>query len=222
VNEIWQGPVEDQWDPHQVSSGKVIHRGGKWNVLVESVEIAGQLVKRDIVVHPGAVAVVALNDQDQIFLIRQYRQPVGAYLFETPAGLLDDPTEDPLVAAKRELIEEAGLQSEDWRVLVDFLNSPGGSSEAIRVYLARNASQITSGRVLTGEAEETYLPGTWIDVDKAIELVLAGHLNNPTTVVGVLAVAAARASGWKDLRETASPWLARNHLQSSGRLPIDP
>ena len=221
VSEIWHGPIHDQWDPVQVSSRKLIHRGGKWNVLVESVEIAGQVVQRDIVEHPGAVAVVVLNEDDQIFLIRQYRQPVGAYLFETPAGLLDDPEEPPLAAAQRELMEEAGLQAENWQVLVDFLNSPGGSSEAIRIYLARGASAISSGRIHTGEAEEAHLPGVWIDIGAAVDLVLAGGLNNPTTVVGVLAVAAARADHWTSLRETDSPWLARDHLHVAGRLPIE-
>lgn len=221
MSEIWHGPVHDQWDPLEISSRKLIHRGGKWNVLVESVDIAGQVVQRDIVEHPGAVAVIVLNDMDQIFLIRQYRQPVGAYLFETPAGLLDNPNEAPLAAAQRELMEEAGLQAENWQVLVDFLNSPGGSSEAIRIYLARGTSVISSGRIHTGEAEEAHLPGVWIDVDTAVELVLAGNLNNPTTVVGVLAVAAARAAHWASLREVDSPWLARNHLRSAGRLPIE-
>lgn len=221
MSEIWHGPIRDQWDPLEISRRRLIHRGGKWNVLVESVEIAGQVVQRDIVEHPGAVAVVVLNENDQIFLIRQYRQPVGAYLFETPAGLLDNPNEEPLAAAKRELMEEAGLQAAHWQVLVDFLNSPGGSSEAIRIYLARGTSVISSGRIHTGEAEETHLPGVWIDIETAVDLVLAGNLNNPTTVVGVLATAAARAAHWTSLRETDSPWLARNHLHVTGRLPIE-
>ncbi len=219
--DIWHGPVCDHWDPAQILNQKLVHHGGKWNVFVESVQIAGQLVQRDVLVHPGAVAVVVLNDHDQIFLIRQYRQPVGAYLFETPAGLLDNAEEAPLVAVQRELLEEAGLKALEWHVLVDFLNSPGGSSEAIRIYLARDISENPEGRTHTGEAEEALLPGVWVDLDSAVDLVLAGSLNNPTTVVGVLAAAAARVTGWKQLRGTDSPWVARDHLHESGRLPID-
>lgn len=220
MTDIWRGPVADQWEPAQVLESELVHQGGKWNVVVETASINGHRVQRDVVVHPGAVAVVVLNDRNQVYLIRQYRQPLGAFLCETPAGLLDDPQEKPLVAAQRELAEEAGLEARTWHVLVDFLNSPGGSSEAIRVYLARDITSIDGGRQHTGEAEELDLPGVWINLSSAVDAVLDGSFGNPTTVVGVLAAEAARAAGWKQLRDPDSPWLAREKLWSIGRLPV--
>jgi len=221
VNEQWHGGVSDAWDPAPVRESRVVHRGSKWNVVVESVQIGQQLVTRDVVVHPGAVAVVVLNDCDQVYLLRQYRQPLGAYLFETPAGLLDHPTEAPLAAAQRELAEEAGLAARTWHVVSDFLNSPGGSSEAIRIYLARDITELPGGRAHTGEAEEMDLPGVWVDLTTAVQLILAGDLGNPTTVVGVLATRAAQEGDWTSLRSPTSPWRARDHLMAMGRLPLE-
>lgn len=222
MSESWLGPIADHWQPARVLDRKLIHQGAKWNVVVETAEIAQHEVRRDVVVHPGAVAIVVLDDMDRVYLIRQYRQPLGAFLLETPAGLLDNPRESPFAAAQRELAEEAGLIAEKWHVLVDFFNSPGGSSEAIRVYLARGISQIEGGRHHTGEVEELDLPGVWVGLDTAASAVLEGALGNPTTVVGVLAAQVARQQGWNRLREPESPWGAREKLQSMGRLPVSP
>jgi ADP-ribose pyrophosphatase len=222
MSEFWNGPISDHWEPVRVLNSESIHRGAKWNVVVESVDIGGHQVRRDVVVHPGAVAIVVLDHMDRVYLIRQYRQPLGAFLFETPAGLLDDPHEFPLTAAQRELAEEAGLVADTWHVLIDFFNSPGGSSEAIRVYLARGISQIVGGRHHTGEAEEMELPGVWLDLDTAVNAVLDGSMGNPTTVVGVLAAQAARGSDWNRLREAESQWQAREMLMANGRLPVNP
>ena len=117
--------------------------------------------------------VLALDDDDRVLLIRQYRHPVGWYLFEPPAGLLDKPGEDPLLAAQRELAEEAGYQAEEWFVLVDFLNSPGGSSETFPLLPGAGLSPIDGGRLFTGEAEETDLPRAWVPLDAARDAVLA-------------------------------------------------
>jgi ADP-ribose pyrophosphatase len=103
---FWSGPVKDTLEPAVLVDSKTVHIGGKWKVDVETIDIAGQRVKRDIVIHPGAVAVLVLNDRDEVLLIRQYRQALGMFLFETPAGLLDIPHENPLDAAQRELAEE--------------------------------------------------------------------------------------------------------------------
>lgn len=210
MKESWVGPVKDSWEPAELLNQRIVHRGAKWDVVVEQVAIGNVVVQRDVVVHPGAVAVVALNEREQIFLIRQYRQPLGMYLFETPAGLLDHGDEDPLQAAKRELAEEAGLVASDWHVLVDFFNSPGGSSEAIRIYLARAVSHVQGGRIHTGEAEEMHLPGVWVDLDAACSLVLAGDLGNPTTVVGALAAQSSMRANWHSLRAADAPWEAHS------------
>ena len=216
---FWSVTVRDSLEPATLVDNETVHVGGKWKVNVETIDIAGQRVKRDIVIHPGAVAILVLNDRDEVLLIRQYRQALGMFLFETPAGLLDIPNENPLDAAQRELAEEAGVRADRWDTLVDFYNSPGGSSEAIRIYLAREIAELSDGRVVTGEAEEIDLPCVWIPLERAVELVLGGDLGNPTAVVGILAAWAWRSDSRRVLRGADAPWTAREGLKSIGRLP---
>lgn len=202
----WAGPLRD--DAHQADLlGRTEHfRGHVWSVASDEVRLpGGTIAVRDVVVHPGAVGVAAIDDDDRILLIRQFRHPVGGYLLELPAGLRDVPGEPPLETARRELAEEAGIAATQWHVLVDFFNSPGGSTEAFRCYLARGLTRLPGGRPHTGEAEEADLPQAWVPLDDAVEAVLAGDLHNPTTVAGVLAAAAARDRGWRTLRPADGP-----------------
>jgi ADP-ribose pyrophosphatase len=117
------------------------------------------------------------------------------------------------------LAEEAGVQAAHWETLVDFYNSPGGSSEAIRIYLAREITELPDGRIITGEAEEVDLSCVWVPLEKAVDLVLGGELGNPTAVVGVLAAWAWRSDPHRVLRVANAPWNAREGLKSLGRLP---
>lgn len=210
--EPWHGPVRDE--PFAFPVAKSIERfaGAVWNIRSDTVEFDDQTVVRDIQVHPGAVAIVAVNDRDELLLIRQYRHPVASYLFEMPAGLLDKPSEDPLAAAKRELLEEAGLEAANWGVLIDVANSPGGSSEIIRFYLAREVSAAAEGRVMTGEAEEASLPAAWVGLDEALKLVMDGELISPNAVIGVFAAHTAKASNWDDVRPADTEWNSRANL----------
>ncbi len=218
MRDSWFGPVQDSLEPAELVERKTVHVGGKWRVDVETVDIAGQRVKRDIVIHPGAVAVLVLNERDEVLLIRQYRQALGMFLFETPAGLLDIPDENPLAAAKRELAEEAGVSAARWNTLVDFYNSPGGSSEAIRIYLAQEITELAHGRIVTGEAEEIELPAVWVPLSQAVDLVLGGELGNPTAVLGILAAWAWRSNPDRVLRDAHATWAAREGLKDIGRL----
>ena len=104
------------------------------------------MLTRDVVEMPGAVAVAVLNDNNELLMLNQYRHPVRMNLWEVPAGLLDIDGEDPLVAAQRELAEEADLQADTWNALTDYFSSPGATSEAGRVYLARNLSEAARRR----------------------------------------------------------------------------
>lgn len=197
----WAGPLRDEAQDAQLLSRVEHFRGRVWSVARDEVRLpGGAVVIRDVVVHPGAVGVAAIDDDERILLIRQFRHPVGAYLLELPAGLRDVPDEPPVETAKRELAEEAGITASRWDVLVDFYNSPGGSTEAFRCYLARGLSRLPDGRPHTGEAEEADLPQAWVPLDDAVDAVLAGALHNPTTVTGVMAAAAARDRGWRTLR----------------------
>ena len=171
-------------------------------------------VARQVVVHHDAVAVVALRageDSSQgdgapeILMVRQYRHPVNASLWEIPAGLLDIPGEDSLVAAERELAEEADLKAARWDVLVDFFTSPGGSTEPLRVFLARDLE--TTETSFEREDEEATMEYAWVSLSDALDWVLAGRLHNPSTVIGILSAHAARGRGWEGLREPGAPWL---------------
>lgn len=188
-------------------------------VRSDTVRVAEQTVVRDIVIHPGAVGIVAVNERDEVLLIRQLRVPVASYLLEPPAGLLDKPDEDPLAAAKRELLEEAGVVADTWDVLLDAFLSPGGTSEAVRVYLARDVREAPDGRPWTGEAEEHDMPRVWVPLDAAVAAVQAGGLGSPMAVAGILAAALSRSAGWQGLRPANAPWPVRDHIATIGNLP---
>src|SRR5690606_32526052 len=162
----------------------------------------GRVVEREVVEHHAAVAVAALDDEDNIVLIDQYRRALGRRLLELPAGLLDIPGEDPLTAAKRELAEETGLAAREWSVLVDVALSPGFTDEALRVYLARGLSETERPEP---EHEEADLAVVRMPLEEAVRAALSGRLVSATAVAGVLAVTAARAAG-TPLRPGDAPW----------------
>ncbi len=174
-----------------VVSERLGFTGAKWSIWSDTVDIAGDIVVRDVLRHPGATAVAALDDQGRVLLIRQYRHPVGAYLWEVPAGLLDVPGEDPLECAKRELLEEAGVLATRWSPLLDLALSPGGTSERIRVFRAEGLTIDPDNRPSTGEAEERDLPQRWVPLDEAVAACLAGDIANATAVAAILALHAA-------------------------------
>lgn len=194
-------PLADVPGERPVLTSDVVHHGLVWDVVRETVELGPyRTVVREYVRHPGAVAVIALDEDDKVLLIRQYRHPVGAELWEPPAGLLDVPGEDPLEAAQRELAEEADLTATQWWELAGYLSSPGGSDESLRVYLARGLAEVPAEERHQREDEEADIEPAWVPLDDAVAAVVDGRLRNPSTVVGVLAAAAARSRGWTGLR----------------------
>ena len=212
--------VEDSFEPCPVVHRLDRFQGLRWSVRTDHVRLPhGETVVRDYVVHPGAVGIIALDESERVLLIRQYRHPVGFLLWEPPAGLMDLPDESPLVTAQRELVEEAGLEADEWHVLADWFNSPGGMTEAFRCFLARGIREVPGGRP-PGEGEETDLPVSWVSLDEAVSSVLAGRFANPTTVTGVLAAQAARQRGWTDLRPADSPWPEREALIAADRIEL--
>lgn len=219
-SEEWTGVVADAGEPRPARDREVRFEGRIWSVISEDVDFGSTTARRDVLIHPGAVAVIALDESDRVLLIRQYRHPVGRMLFEPPAGLMDDPSEDGWATAQRELAEEAGYEADEWHVLLDLYLSPGGMSEAVRVYLARGLRERPGGRVLTGEAEEAHLPRAWVPLETARDLVLDGSLGSPTAVAGILAAWAARERGWDSLRDPATPWTAREHLAATERIRV--
>jgi 8-oxo-dGTP pyrophosphatase MutT (NUDIX family) len=161
---------------------------------------------REVVEHPGAVAIVALDEADRVLLIRQYRHPAGHLLWEIPAGLRDVAGEPPLVTAQRELLEEAGYLAADWQVLADFFTSPGISTERLRVFLARELSLVPHGeRGYVPDHEEAHLVVEWAPLDVVVSRFLAGDLHNGVMAIGVLAAYAARQDGFTTLRGVNAP-----------------
>ncbi|HSK26596.1 MAG TPA: NUDIX hydrolase [Jiangellales bacterium] len=197
------------------ASRQVLETGRVISVREDTVRSPadGSTFTRDVVVHPGAVGVVALDDEDRVLLVQQYRHPVGHRLLEVPAGLLDVAGEDYLEAARRELFEEAHVRAEDWRVLVDYFTSPGMTTESLRVYLARGLSDVAVGDRHVGEHEEADMPVVRVPLTDLVAAVLGGRVHNPTLCVGVLATWAARhGAGYDALRDPRCPWPAREAL----------
>jgi ADP-ribose pyrophosphatase len=202
--------IRDEPEQWPVLESATRFTGHVISIRTDKVRMAdGKVAERDYVVHPGAVGVVALDEADRVLLIRQYRHPARWRLWELPAGLLDHPGENPLAAAQRELYEEAHQQAADWRVLVDMFTTPGGSDEAIRVYLARDVRE-ADGEQFAREHEEADMRAVWADRAEVTRLILAGELHNPLTVAGVLALTTAITTNTlEELRPADAPWPQR-------------
>lgn len=203
---VEDGRLRDELVSLSVTASEVVFDGAVWDVRRDTFELEGQTLVREVVDHPGAVAVLALDEDDRALLIRQYRHPVAAHEWEVPAGLLDVAGEDPLVGAQRELLEEADVTADEWWVLVDYFPSPGGMNEAIRVYLARGLHEVPEGERHARDGEEAHLEYRRVPLDEVAEAVLAGRVHNSTLIVAALAARVAREGGWDSLRPADSPW----------------
>jgi 8-oxo-dGTP pyrophosphatase MutT (NUDIX family) len=187
----------------KITDRSVKFEGRVWDVVSETFDYNGEQITREFVDHTGAVAVLAMDEDERVLLIRQYRHPIRSRDWEIPAGLLDEDGESALSAAQRELAEEADLAAARWNVLVEYQNSPGGSNEVVRVYLARG---LTATEAFERTAEEADIEVRWVSLDDALDGVLDRRLQNPSTVSGVLAAAALRARGWQGLAGGDEPW----------------
>lgn len=200
-------PLADLFVQRPVLRSEMVHKGLIWDVLRDTVDLGeAGVVRREYLDHPGAVTVLALDDAERVLMLHQYRHPVRMELWELPAGLLDVDAEPPLEAARRELAEEADLRAERWDVLVDWFNSPGGSNEALRLYLARDVSPVPENERHERTGEELGMPVRWVPLDEARDAVLAGRVHNPGSVIGILAACVSRDLGWSTLRPADAPW----------------
>ncbi|MEU9013935.1 NUDIX hydrolase [Streptomyces sp. NPDC048479] len=202
--------LKDTPEEWPVTATTTPFRGNKTSVRTDDVVMPdGTVARRDYQVHPGSVAVLALDDSGRVLVLRQYRHPVRHKLWEIPAGLLDVPGENPLHAAQRELYEEAHVKAEDWRVLADVYTTPGGCDEAVRIFLARDLSEAEGERFEVSE-EEADMELARVPLEDLVRGVLAGDLHNNCLVVGVLSLTAVlNGDGVDTLRPAEAPWPAR-------------
>jgi len=213
-NEIMT-PIADEFAPARVVASETMYEGLVWDVRRDSVDLGHEVVQRDLVDHPGAVAVIALDEEDRLVLIQQYRHPIRMREWEVPAGLLDVTDEPALLAAQRELAEEADLHADSWAVLLDYATSPGFTNETIRIFLARGIRPVPEEERHERTGEERDMPVRWVSLDEARDAVLAGRLHNPHTVIAILAAHAMRERGWRDLRPADEPWALRQALRDA-------
>jgi ADP-ribose pyrophosphatase len=206
-----QEPLADERTDVPVVSSDVVFEGAIWDVRRETFEYNGEEITREFVDHTGAVSILAVDDEERVLLIKQYRHPIRSREWEIPAGLLDVTAEDPLEAAKRELAEEVDLAAASWSVLSDFVTTPGGNNEAIRVYLARDLSDTDA---FEREDEEADILKRWVPLDEALDAVVARRIQNPSLVVAVYAAAISRSRGWSTLGAADEPWPQRDLLRS--------
>nr|WP_235834602.1 NUDIX hydrolase [Actinomadura logoneensis] len=165
-----------------------------------------ELVDRDVIEHPGSVGVLALDGEGRVLLLRQYRHPVGRYLWEAPAGLRDKAGEPLHVLAARELLEESGYRAGRWDVLVDLFPSSGMSDERTRIFLARDLVRVPDEEIdFERVHEEADMPVVWVPLAEAVRKALNGELHNMIAVTGVLAAHAASADGFAALRPVTAP-----------------
>ena len=185
----------------------------------DDVVMPGEVVaQREVVEHLGAVAVVALDADNRIAMVEQYRHSVGKRLWELPAGLLDVRGEDELTGAKRELQEEAGLSAQTWSVLTDLVTSPGFCEEAVRVFLASDLSEVPRMEA-TGD-EEADMEVAWVRLEDAVDKVLRGEIVNSIACSGILAAYAVLRGG-KATRSVDEPFPLRPTSISARRTGAD-
>jgi 8-oxo-dGDP phosphatase len=201
------GRIADEPAHWPVVASTERYRGKIINVRTDTVRVPeGTTAEREVVEHPGAVGVVALDEHDRVLMIQQYRHPVGRLLWELPAGLRDVAGEPTAQTGRRELLEETGYRARHWHVLADYFSSPGIITERLRIFLARGLEEVPAAdRDFVPENEEAHLVLDWVPLDRAVSLVLAGDLHNGVAVVGLLAAHAARQNGFGGLRDADAP-----------------
>jgi 8-oxo-dGDP phosphatase len=197
---------------YRVRSRTEHFKGPVFRVVTDEVEMpGGRVAKRDYMVHVGAVGVVAIDADEKVVLVRQYRHPVGDYLWELPAGIIDVDGEPLDRAAVRELEEEADLTAGRLDLLVDMHPSPGSSNEVIRLFLARDLSPVPDDHRHQRTDEEAEMTVRRVDLDEALAMALRGEITNAACLVGLFAAARVRDTGWKLTRRADEP-LPREEL----------
>ena len=170
-----------------VTASELVYAGRVWDVRSDTVRYGDGEIVRQYVDHPGAAAVVAVDDEERVLLIQQYRHPIRHRDWEIPAGLLDVAGEPPIETARRELAEEADLVAASIEPLVSVFTTPGGNDEVVHVFLARQLTSASATFARTDEEADIRLE--WVALADVVDAVLAGRMRNGILVAGVLAAA---------------------------------
>ena len=184
-------------DPHEyrLLASETVYDGRVISLRKDTVAMpGGGDSEREVVSHPGAVAVVALDDDDDVVLVRQYRHAVRTYLWELPAGLRDADGEPPLETAKRELAEEALLAGDRWSLLTTTYSTPGFCDEAVLVYLAEGLREVERPEGFLVEHEEADMTLERVPLADAVQRIFDGDIRNALAVTGLFAAAQLRAT----------------------------
>ncbi len=172
--------VETYQDGKVVFDGKII-RLEHWHVKLTN----GSTALREVACHPGASAVVALDEDKNVILVRQYRAPVGRLTLEIPAGKFDHAGEDPLLCAQRELSEETGFTADSWKKLTVLETTPGFCNERIHIYLAKGLKQGD-----THPDEDEFVATTRLPLQEAVAKVMDGTLRDGKTALAIMMASA--------------------------------
>ena len=178
-------PLEER-----VVATEVIHRGRYLEFRVDTIDRPdGSRATRDVVGHPGAVAVLALDDADRLLMVRQWRVPADGALLEIPAGTLevhDGVTEDPDLCARRELEEETGHRARDWQKLAAFWTAPGFATELMHLYLATGMTGVSDEDDRLAPDEDERLELRHVPLAEAVAMVERGEIGDAKSILGIL------------------------------------
>ncbi len=157
-----------------------VYKGKILNLRIDTVELPDKKYsKREIVEHPGSVAIVPITKKKEIILVKQYRKAVESHLLEVPAGKLEL-NEEPIETARRELKEETGIEAGKLEYITEFFTSPGFSNEKIYLFLAMD---LLEGLSELDDGE--YIEETKIEIDKLVDMIKKGQILDSKTIIGV-------------------------------------
>jgi ADP-ribose pyrophosphatase len=168
----------------RVVEKKRLYKGKVFNLIVDQIEYPnGRRATREVAEHPGGAVVLAMFPDERIILVRQFRHPLGDFLYELPAGKLD-PNEDPAICAARELEEETGYKAKNWKKLTAIYTSPGFCTERLHIFLATDLSRSVAGQRL--EEGEQSLTVEVVPLSEAIEMIEREEIVDGKTICGIL------------------------------------
>jgi 8-oxo-dGTP pyrophosphatase MutT (NUDIX family) len=169
-------------DSFQVEGADIVFRSHVFDVERRTIRYEKTKFRRDVAVHPGAVAILAINADGQVGFIRQYRATFDDFLLEVPAGTRDIPDEEPLDTAKRELLEELGFEAKEWTLLGRFMNSPGWTTQVMTIYEARD---LTEGERAPAGPEESSSTIHWLAPEEIREAFKSAPAVDSTTTIAL-------------------------------------